>query len=116
MAWARFFPPSTCTTPAPIIACAADKNIVLRDRHGSAKRTHRAGAPLHVSCLHVSRLQRSGPTRTSTEPTRDLFVMHFLLHPHPNPRTHHNFRALPAASKMRAFHSCPFVPIRGHCF
>src|SRR5688572_20046936 len=30
MVWAWFFPPSTCTTPAPISACAAGKNIVFR--------------------------------------------------------------------------------------
>src|SRR5687768_11464196 len=31
MVWARFCPPSTCTTPAPISACAAAKNILFRD-------------------------------------------------------------------------------------
>src|SRR5687768_6498531 len=56
--WARFFPPSGSTTPAPISACAARKNLFLAQHYRSAKRTHRGTLPpLRASvppCLRAS--------------------------------------------------------------
>jgi hypothetical protein len=51
MVWARFFAPRKATTPAPAHTCAAAKNIVFRDRHGPAKRTHPRAARYPLSSI-----------------------------------------------------------------
>ena len=77
--------------------------------------------------LHVTRVQfspYSGPTKrtqilnpksatrnAAPGPIRDLVFLNFLLYPLPNPSGNSYFRALRAASEIRAR-----MPLRAHCF
>src|SRR5687768_10724372 len=85
MVWARFFPPSGCTTPAPVSACAAAKSFVS-----------------------------PRVTRTPPGPPRDLVFMRFLLRPLRKRQWFNHFRRCAPRAKCAQFipaHSCHSWPL-----